>query len=604
MRSNLVRGIRLRGEASRQLGRCFVEAFAQGAFSRQGNPMGTATLEEEGSRPVSRFGPFTLDARRAELHRNGATVALRPKTFALLCYLAEHPGRVIPKKELLAAVWPGVVVNDESLSQCVRELRGALGDDEQVLIRTVARRGYLFDASMESGATAATDRLRSPRPQRHWKVTAGTLLLAAVAALAGLAVVTRDDPVPVNVDDRLKERRSVAVMPFTDAPAAGQGRVADAITAGLVSALAKMPDTLVIGHVPGVDAAPNGDMRRTARQLRVRHLLTGSTQQDGDKVRVHAQLESSEDGAVFWSEFFEYAATADAQWQRDVASRIARVVDWRMSTAAVKRPIPGQGERLDPVEELMRGQHLLAHAASYDDLLRARAHFEAVAAADPGSAAAWTGVAQSYVSELEAAWNLGHGAVTLAGRALARARAANPQYLPAQYVAGRLLAMRGDLEGALRIYQAVAVANPSDAWAHARIGAMKLRLGQLADAETHTRAALRLGSSEAPLVAFSHLQAGLAEYYLGHDAIASEHLRQSVAAGPCLTQLEALLLLTSIDASNGRGQEARERAAEVLRLRPRFTVGAWRVWTAPVHPQLQPLRDRFLDGLAKAGLPE
>ena len=76
------------------------------------------SLHEPG--PVARFGRFTIDTRRAELRRDGVQVALRPKTFALLTYLAAHPGRLVDKKELMHAVWPGVVVNDESLSQCVR----------------------------------------------------------------------------------------------------------------------------------------------------------------------------------------------------------------------------------------------------------------------------------------------------------------------------------------------------------------------------------------------------------------------------------------------------------------------------------------------------
>jgi len=252
----------------------------------------------------------------------------------------------------------------------------------------------------------------------------------------------------------------------------------------------------------------------------------------------------------------------------------------------------------------LQGLHLLRHWVAYGDLLRARAHFESVLAVQPRSAAAWTALAQSYVSEAEAGWNIGLGSIKLAEQAIARGRAVDPGYLPAQAVSGNLLAVQGDVERALRVYQTVVAANPSDAWTHARIGAMKLRLGRLEEVAAHTDAALRLGPFEAPLVGFSHLQAGFAEYYLGHDDAASEHMRQSVAAGPCPSQVRALMLLASLDALHGRGQEAREHAAALLHLRPRFTIGAWRVWTAPVHPRLQGLRERFLEGLAKAGLPE
>ena len=559
--------------------------------------METATFGSESS-PVSRFGPFTFDARRAELNRNGATVTLRPKTYALLSYLAAHPGRVVGKNELLAAVWPGVVVNDESLSQCVRELRGALGDEGQVLIKTVPRRGYLFDVPQEPAPPPPVTRAAplAGRPRGRW-VKVGALLLAALAL-----VVQRKDP-PIDADKGLKARRSVAVMPFVGVGVGVEGRFADPISAGLVTDLTKLPDTLVIDRASAA-AARETDIRRIGRELGVRHVLTGSAHRDGDKLRVHAQLASSADGTVLWSERFDYADMADGAWQRDLGSRIARIVDWRMNTGAAAGAASGDHRPLDPVDELLQGQHLLRHWVAYGDLLRARAHFESVLAVAPRSAAAWTALAQSYVSEAEAGWNIGLGSLKLAEHAIARARAVDPGYLPAQSVSGNLLAVQGDVEGALRVYQTVVAANPSDAWAHARIGAMKLRLGRLEEVAAHTDAALRLGPSEAPLVGFSHLQAGFAEYYLGHDDAAYEHMRQSVAAGPCPSQVRALMLLASLDALHGRGQEAREHAATLLRLRPRFSIGTWRVWTAPVHPRLQALRERFLEGLAKAGLPE
>ena len=535
--------------------------------------------------PVSRFGPFTLDAGRAELQRNGATVALRPKTFALLSYFAAHPGRVASKSELLAAVWPGVVVNDESLSQCVRELRGALGDEAQALIRTVPRRGYLFDPPTRTvtGAAQVDRSSRAPR-RRAWPV------LALVPLLLVLAVMPPGKEASTEVDDALKARRSVAVVPFAGTADAAQGRVAEAITDGVVRALAKVPDTRVVAG--------------TGREPGVRHRLAGSAQQEGERIRVHARLESTEDGAVAWSELFEFPATPAGAWQREVSLRIARAVDWQLDTAAAVRPPTGEAGQFDPVDEFMRGRAVLRHAGSYQEVERARAHFESVTAAAPGSAAAWTALAHSYLSEHEGGWNLGMLSLGLAERALARARAADAQYLPAQHVSATLLAMRGDFEGALRVYQAVLARNPSDPWVHAHIAAVKLRLGRLEEVAGHANAALELGALETSLVGYSHLQAARAAYYLGDDTKAHEHVRQSVAAGPCLTQLQATLWLASLDALTGRGQEARDHAREVLRLRPRFTISAWLAVATPVEPRLQPLRDRYFEGLAKAGLPD
>src|SRR5688500_14144043 len=92
------------------------------------------------------FGPFELDRENARLLRDGHSVALTPKSFDVLCYLAERPGRLVKKDELLSAVWPDVVVGDASIKGCVREIRKALGDDAESprYVETAHRRGYRF----------------------------------------------------------------------------------------------------------------------------------------------------------------------------------------------------------------------------------------------------------------------------------------------------------------------------------------------------------------------------------------------------------------------------------------------------------------------------
>jgi TolB-like protein len=96
-----------------------------------------------------RLGEFTFDLRRGLLLREGKQTALRPKAQALLTHLARNSGRVVPKNELFDIVWPGVFVTEDSLTQTIRELRKALHDEAQQLIRTVARRGYLLSAHVE-----------------------------------------------------------------------------------------------------------------------------------------------------------------------------------------------------------------------------------------------------------------------------------------------------------------------------------------------------------------------------------------------------------------------------------------------------------------------
>ncbi len=105
--------------------------------------------------PNYQFGEFILDVTRGCLVKAGEEVKLRPKVYETLKYLVEHPGRLIGKQELMQAVWPDTFVTDDSLVQCTLELRRALDDRSQHLLKTVPRRGYVFTAEVIQPATQA-----------------------------------------------------------------------------------------------------------------------------------------------------------------------------------------------------------------------------------------------------------------------------------------------------------------------------------------------------------------------------------------------------------------------------------------------------------------
>ena len=154
-----------------------------------------------------RFSGFELALERAELRAaNGATVKLRPKTFEMLRIFAASPGRVLSKRDLMEAVWPNVHVGEDSLFQCIRELRAALGDERRQLIKLASGGGYLLatevvdapeeTAQAEVPPSAATDEI-GPRPValvaaqtvRPQRAIFGLSRRALVAAVAGLGVI-------------------------------------------------------------------------------------------------------------------------------------------------------------------------------------------------------------------------------------------------------------------------------------------------------------------------------------------------------------------------------------------------------------------------------
>jgi class 3 adenylate cyclase len=95
-------------------------------------------------RDVFSFEGYTLDLTRGCVRDANREIELRRKSFELLGYLVTNAGRLISKDELVNAVWPNVIVSDDSLAQCVGDLRRALNDHDRRIIKTVPRRGYLF----------------------------------------------------------------------------------------------------------------------------------------------------------------------------------------------------------------------------------------------------------------------------------------------------------------------------------------------------------------------------------------------------------------------------------------------------------------------------
>jgi adenylate cyclase len=103
-------------------------------------------MEKELAEPVVSFGSYRLDPRSAQLWRGTQAVKLTGKAFAVLRYFVDHPGQLVTKDDLFAAVWPETVVTESTLASCIQELRQALRDDARKprYIETVHRRGYRF----------------------------------------------------------------------------------------------------------------------------------------------------------------------------------------------------------------------------------------------------------------------------------------------------------------------------------------------------------------------------------------------------------------------------------------------------------------------------
>ena len=180
---------------------------------------------------------------------------MRRKSFEVLRYLVERPDRVVSKEELLEGVWADVVVGDDSLAQCVTEIRRTLGRTGRDVIKTVPRRGYMLSIPEES-------------PD-------------APTATCG---ATNSDPL------HLPDRLSIAVLPFTNLDGSPQDDYfSDGIAEDIITELSRFSELFVIARNSSFQYdGKSADVQQIGRELGVRYVLEGSVRRDASRVRITA----------------------------------------------------------------------------------------------------------------------------------------------------------------------------------------------------------------------------------------------------------------------------------------------------------------------------
>ncbi|HWE15784.1 MAG TPA: winged helix-turn-helix domain-containing protein, partial [Hyphomicrobiaceae bacterium] len=236
-----------------------------------------------------RFGEFVLNLNRGRLQKAGADLALRPKSFDVLRYLVERAGRLATKDELVSAVWPNVIVSDDSLAQCVRDIRKVLGDDGERFIKTVPRRGYMFVAETApltaeepaAAALAPADHAGAAYvPARVRRLARGTDVRGRIAPIAALAAIV----VLVGVAWALgwlgrppraatETGLTIAVLPFD---AQDEDWLGDGLAEDIMTAVSRFRDLTVIGRTSSFRYRGNAvDVRQVGKDLGAHYVLQG-----------------------------------------------------------------------------------------------------------------------------------------------------------------------------------------------------------------------------------------------------------------------------------------------------------------------------------------
>ena len=311
------------------------------------------------------FGEYTLDLKRGALLRTGVDVKLRPKSFEVLRLLLERHGQLVTKDELLNAVWGHAVVTDGAIGQCLVDLRRVIGDESQQVIRTVPRRGYIFDlpvAESEDPVDSASP--ASPQSQDRMVPRRRVLALAALATLTAVAtgtsiwwgVTTREShaAAPLQPSVAQAPRNSIAVLAFIDlSPEQNQQYFSDGVSEEILNLLAQAPDLQVIARTSSFSfKGRNADIGEIAAKLNVAHVLEGSVRKSGSRVRITAQLVDGANSAHLWSETYDRELEDVFAVQSDIAERVSEALQVTLKGKKISRGATAASAEETPARRL------------------------------------------------------------------------------------------------------------------------------------------------------------------------------------------------------------------------------------------------------------
>lgn len=492
---------------------------------------------------IFEFEGFTLDLGRGALRKQDSEIRLRPKSFELLRYLIEHSGQLMSKDELMRALWPNTFVGDDSLARCISDVRVALNDDAQQIIKTVPKRGYLFAASFAKPArfVESPDSLGGAMPRR--------------AALEGA---------------------SIAVLPFanlSDDPS--QDYLSDGITEDIINGLSAFSDLAVIARNSSFSYKGKAvDVRAIGEQLGVRYLVEGSVRRFGDRIRINAQLVDAQSGIQRWAERFDRALGDIFKLQDEITQSIVRIVVAHVGRAEIERVALKPPSSWTAYDLTLQGdQAMRTYVRSWSalDLYRARKHFLEALKVDSESAAIHAKLAGTYIRAYSEPDDPDYGKpnVLKTGYDLARRAVIIDPNLPlTRAQLGWALSWMCRPDEAIGEFDRAFALNPN--FSDIRFPAVLVYAGECQRALDAVAAHVRLDPFHPP---FMYAFKGHALYMLQRYAEAVDPLLESIRRAPQVWLAHVWLAATYVRL--GRRDEARAIAADVLARSPNMAAGKW-----------------------------
>ncbi|MGC2196566.1 MAG: winged helix-turn-helix domain-containing protein, partial [Terriglobales bacterium] len=307
---------------------------------------------------IYQFGDFRLEVGKRLLLRRDEPVPVTPKVFDTLLHLVQHQGKVIGKDELMRAVWPDTVVEENNLNQNISTLRKVLGENpgENRYIATVPGKGYHFIPRVEG-----------------------------FASLARLAA----------------DRVTVAVLPFHNLSADPEREyLADGLTEEVIATVGQVePSRIsVIGRTTMMAYKhARKTLAEVGRELGAAYLVESSMRSEGERVRISSNLIRVSDQVQIWSMSYDSQPSSMLEFQREISAAIGEQVRLQLSPECLSAIARRQTRNAEAYDLYLRGRYFW-NQLSAATTRRASEFFARAAKIDPQYALAWSGLADAYTA--------------------------------------------------------------------------------------------------------------------------------------------------------------------------------------------------------------
>ncbi len=502
-------------------------------------------------RPTAvRFGEFVLDPQSGELHRNGEEIQLQPKVLELLAALLERPGEVVTREQLRARLWPAdtFVEFDDSLNHAVRKLREVLDDsaDHPRFVETLPRHGYRFVAPVEP--------LAPPRSEASGPAAAAAFssVLARYKwlALACLLVAATAGYLAWHYGFRARagaQRVMLAILPLDNLTGSDElDYLSDGLTEEIITELGRMnPDRL--GVIARTSTLRYKETKKTVaeigRELSVDYVLEGSLRRTSPQLRMTLQLIRVSDQTHLWAEAYDLVSPDIASVQKDVANRMARVLNVGPSPAAQKRLASARPVSPEAREAYLRGRYWLTRGTGAA-MVKAREHFQNAIALEPTYAQAYAGLSLAHIFLRSYGMLPTTEAIPQAKAAALKALELDAATTDARLaLAGIMVEYEWDFAGAEREYRQVLEQNPNSAQAHQWYSALLSEIGRPEEAIAEIKKAYELD----PVSLRVGVDLGRAYYWGRHYDQAIEQYRKVLELEPNYSSAHSMLGLALLE---------------------------------------------------------